>query len=149
MSQITHFCSVKILAWKSGSVKFWTNIMSVLTQKLPLLMYFTSYLGLYLYENLGVIFWQIYLDYRLQNLDYIWGKTSKEQDFPCCQCVQVKPSYLLLLSNSTITWKHEQQLLMVSDLQVYVLRNLVWMFHYIQTRFLKTLTCKLLIMSSW
>ena len=28
MSQITHFCGVKFLAWKSGSVKFWTNIMS-------------------------------------------------------------------------------------------------------------------------
>ena len=30
MSQITHFYGVKFLAWKSGSVKFWTNIMSVL-----------------------------------------------------------------------------------------------------------------------
>ena len=29
MSQITHFCIVKLLAWKSGCVKFWTNIMSV------------------------------------------------------------------------------------------------------------------------
>ena len=28
MSQITHFCGVKYLAWKSGGVKFWTNIMS-------------------------------------------------------------------------------------------------------------------------
>ena len=28
MSQITHFCNVKLLAWKSGCVKFWTNIMS-------------------------------------------------------------------------------------------------------------------------
>ena len=28
MSQITHFCCVKLLAWKSGCVKFWTNIMS-------------------------------------------------------------------------------------------------------------------------
>ena len=28
MSQITHFCGVKLLAWKSGCVKFWTNIMS-------------------------------------------------------------------------------------------------------------------------
>ena len=28
MSQITHFCGVKFLAWKSGSVKFWTNILS-------------------------------------------------------------------------------------------------------------------------
>ena len=30
MSQITRFCGVKLLAWKSGCVKFWTNIMSVL-----------------------------------------------------------------------------------------------------------------------
>ena len=29
MSQITHFCGVQLLAWKSGCVKFWTNIMSV------------------------------------------------------------------------------------------------------------------------
>ena len=28
MSQITHFCGVKFLAWKSSSVKFLTNIMS-------------------------------------------------------------------------------------------------------------------------
>ena len=28
MSQITHFCGVKFLASKSGSVKFWTNIGS-------------------------------------------------------------------------------------------------------------------------
>ena len=28
MLQITHFCGVKLLAWKSGCVKFWTNIMS-------------------------------------------------------------------------------------------------------------------------
>ena len=28
MSQITHFFGVKSLAWKSGGVKFWTNIMS-------------------------------------------------------------------------------------------------------------------------
>ena len=28
MSQIPHFCGVKLLAGKSGSVKFWTNIMS-------------------------------------------------------------------------------------------------------------------------
>ena len=28
MSQITHFCGVNFLAWKSGSVKFLTNIMS-------------------------------------------------------------------------------------------------------------------------
>ena len=28
MSQITHFCGVKLIAWKSGCVKFWTNIMS-------------------------------------------------------------------------------------------------------------------------
>ena len=28
MSQITHFCGVKLLAWKYGCVKFWTNIMS-------------------------------------------------------------------------------------------------------------------------
>ena len=28
MSQITHFCGVKLLAWYSGCVKFWTNIMS-------------------------------------------------------------------------------------------------------------------------
>ena len=35
MSQITHFCGVKFLAWKSSSVKFWTNIMSagVVTEK--------------------------------------------------------------------------------------------------------------------
>ena len=31
MSQITHFCGVKLVAWKSGCVKFWTNIMSVWT----------------------------------------------------------------------------------------------------------------------
>ena len=30
MSLITHFCGVKLLAWKSGCVKFWTNIMSAL-----------------------------------------------------------------------------------------------------------------------
>ena len=29
MSQFTHFCGVKFLAWKSGCVKFWTNFMSV------------------------------------------------------------------------------------------------------------------------
>ena len=29
MSQITHFCYVKLLTWKSGCVKFWTNIMTV------------------------------------------------------------------------------------------------------------------------
>ena len=29
MSQITHIWGVKFLAWKSGSVKFWKNIMSV------------------------------------------------------------------------------------------------------------------------
>ena len=28
MSQVTHLCGVKLLAWKSGCVKFWTNIMS-------------------------------------------------------------------------------------------------------------------------
>ena len=28
MSQITHFCGVKFLAWKSGGVKFLTNSMS-------------------------------------------------------------------------------------------------------------------------
>ena len=28
MPQITHFCGVKFLVWKSGTVKFWTNIMS-------------------------------------------------------------------------------------------------------------------------
>ena len=28
MSQITHFCDVKLLAWKSGCVKFLTNSMS-------------------------------------------------------------------------------------------------------------------------
>ena len=28
MSQIMHFCGVKLLAWNSGCVKFWTNIMS-------------------------------------------------------------------------------------------------------------------------
>ena len=28
MSQITHFCGVKLLAWKSGCVKFLTNSMS-------------------------------------------------------------------------------------------------------------------------
>ena len=28
MLQITHFYSVKFLAWESASVKFWTNIMS-------------------------------------------------------------------------------------------------------------------------
>ena len=28
MSQITHFCGVKLEARKSGCVKFWTNIMS-------------------------------------------------------------------------------------------------------------------------
>ena len=28
MSQITHFCGVKLLAGKYGCVKFWTNIMS-------------------------------------------------------------------------------------------------------------------------
>ena len=28
MSQITHFCGVKFLAWKYGTVKFSTNIMS-------------------------------------------------------------------------------------------------------------------------
>ena len=27
MSQITHFCGVKLLAWKSGCVKYLTNIM--------------------------------------------------------------------------------------------------------------------------
>ena len=31
MSQITHFCSVKLVAWKSGCVKFLTNIMSELS----------------------------------------------------------------------------------------------------------------------
>ena len=30
MSQFTHFCGVKFLAWKSGCVKFWTNFMSAL-----------------------------------------------------------------------------------------------------------------------
>ena len=30
MSQIMHFCRVKLLAWKSGGVKFLTNIMSAL-----------------------------------------------------------------------------------------------------------------------
>ena len=30
MWQITHFCGVKFLAWKSCCVKFWTNIMSAL-----------------------------------------------------------------------------------------------------------------------
>ena len=34
MSQITHFSSVKLLAWKSGCVKFWTNIMSGRTKKM-------------------------------------------------------------------------------------------------------------------
>ena len=29
LSQITHFCDVKLLAWKSGCVKFWTNIISL------------------------------------------------------------------------------------------------------------------------
>ena len=29
MSQITHFCYVKLLTWKSGCVKLWTNIMTV------------------------------------------------------------------------------------------------------------------------
>ena len=33
MSQITHFYGVKFLAWKPGSVKFWTNIMSVWQEK--------------------------------------------------------------------------------------------------------------------
>ena len=28
MLKITHFYSVKLLAWKSGCVKFWKNIMS-------------------------------------------------------------------------------------------------------------------------
>ena len=31
MLQITHFCGVKFLAWKSGSVNFLTNIMSAFT----------------------------------------------------------------------------------------------------------------------
>ena len=31
MSQISHFCGVKLLAWKSGCVKFWTNIKSAYT----------------------------------------------------------------------------------------------------------------------
>ena len=32
MLQITHFCGVKFLAWKSGSVNFLTNIMSDVKQ---------------------------------------------------------------------------------------------------------------------
>ena len=35
MSQITHFWGVKILVWKSGSVKFWTNFMSGHNVPLP------------------------------------------------------------------------------------------------------------------
>ena len=30
MSQITHFGGIKVLAWKSGGVDFWTNIISCL-----------------------------------------------------------------------------------------------------------------------
>ena len=36
MSQITHFCSVKFLAGKSGYVKFLTNIMSALRKMLSI-----------------------------------------------------------------------------------------------------------------
>ena len=35
MSQITHFCAVQILSWKSGCVKFWTNSMSGHNMPLP------------------------------------------------------------------------------------------------------------------
>ena len=37
MSQITHFCGIKFLAWKSTSVKFLTNIMSVMLLMLMVL----------------------------------------------------------------------------------------------------------------
>ena len=69
-----------------------------------------------------IIFRSIHIWKFRRNLiltDYISGTTSKVQVFPWCQSVLVKPSYLILLSNSTVTCKHEQQLLMVSSLQDY------------------------------
>ena len=42
MSQITHFSSVKFLAWKSGCVKFWTNIMSGRTKKMKKVVFATK-----------------------------------------------------------------------------------------------------------
>ena len=82
MSQITHFCGVKLLAWKSGCVKFWTNIMSAFVMLHFEQGWFWAHDFIMCYANNSDLPHKIFVQFSGQNITWIlfiyhWSKKEE------------------------------------------------------------------------